>query len=65
MKTIKQILLVLVLLPCLMVGNESETILPNLLGFGYIGLLFILRNTSASKWLVDGVKGFEDKEIEG
>lgn len=32
---------ILILLPCLLIFNESSTILPNLIGFGYIGILFI------------------------
>jgi hypothetical protein len=40
----------IVLAPCLLVFNESSTILPNLIGFTYIGILFIaLRGKVAKK----------------
>lgn len=40
----------IVLAPCLLVFNESNTILPNLIGFCYIGILFVvLRGKIAKK----------------
>lgn len=38
-----------VLLPCLAVLNESESVLPNLLGLVYILILFALSRTKGGK----------------
>lgn len=47
MKTL--ILSTILLLPCLAVLNESESILPNLFGLAYILILFALSRTNAGK----------------
>lgn len=47
MKTL--ILSTILLLPCLAVLNESESILPNVLGLAYILILFALSRTNAGK----------------
>lgn len=47
MKTL--ILSTILLLPCLAVLNESESILPNLFGLVYILILFALSRTNAGK----------------
>ena len=39
----------IVLAPCLLVFNESNTILPNLIGFAYIGILFIVSRGKVAK----------------
>ena len=39
----------LVLAPCLLVLNESNTILPNLIGFAYIGILLIVFRGKVAK----------------
>ena len=47
MKTI--IITTLICLPCLAVLNESESVLPNVLGLAYILILFALSRTNAGK----------------
>lgn len=47
MKTL--ILSTILLLPCLAVLNESESVLPNVLGIAYILILFALSRTNAGK----------------
>lgn len=47
MKTL--ILSTILLLPCLAVLNESESVLPNLFGLVYILILFALSRTNAGK----------------
>lgn len=37
------------LLPCFLIFNESNTILPNLIGFVYIGILFVIFRGKVSK----------------
>lgn len=39
----------IVLAPCLLVFNESNTILPNLIGFAYIGILLIVFRGKVAK----------------
>ena len=39
----------LVLAPCLLVFNESNTILPNLIGFCHIGILLIVFRGKVAK----------------
>jgi hypothetical protein len=39
----------IVLAPCLLVFNESNTILPNLIGFAYMGILFIILRGKVAK----------------
>lgn len=35
------------IMPCLLVFNESETLVPNLIGLTYIGCLFLHSRTAA------------------
>lgn len=39
----------IVLAPCFLIFNESSTILPNLIGFCYIGILFIVLRGKVAK----------------
>ena len=39
----------IVLAPCLLVFNESNTILPNLIGFCYMGILLIVFRGKVAK----------------
>lgn len=39
----------IVLAPCLLVFNESNTILPNLIGFAYISILLIVFRGKVAK----------------
>lgn len=38
-----------VMLPCLLILNESDSFLPNLAGFVYVGILFLVSRTKAAK----------------
>lgn len=40
---------IIVLLPCFLIFNESNTILPNLIGFTYISILFIVFRGKVAK----------------
>lgn len=40
---------IIVLLPCFLIFNESDTILPNLIGFAYVGILFIVFRRKVAK----------------
>ena len=35
------------MMPCILVVNESDTIIPNLIGLAYIGCLFLHSRTAA------------------
>lgn len=37
------------LLPCLLILNESDSFLPNLTGFVYVGILFLISRTKVAK----------------
>lgn len=57
MRTIITIICVyLVFLPCLLIFNESDTILPNLGGFIYMAILFIIGRTKVGKIALIEVK---------
>ena len=43
------IAIMVILTPCLLIFNESNTILPNLIGFAYIGILFIVFRGKVAK----------------
>lgn len=47
--------------PCLLVLNESHTIVPNLIGFAYIGLLFLGARTSIGKLFIKRFMKIEHK----
>lgn len=58
---IKIILLGILIVPCLLVFNEGASIVPNLIGFAYITLLYlILRHTR----FLNGVARFVKRTIE-
>lgn len=40
---------ILLLLPCVLVFNESNTILPNLIGFTYVGIIVIVLRGKVAK----------------
>lgn len=40
---------IIALLPCFLIFNESGAILPNLIGFCYIGILFIVFRRKVAK----------------
>lgn len=40
---------IIALLPCFLILNESNTILPNLIGFAYIGILLIVFRGKVAK----------------
>ena len=46
---ITYIVAIIVLLPCFLIFNESNTILPNLIGFTYVGILFIVFRGKVAK----------------
>lgn len=37
------------MLPCLLILNESGSVLPNLAGFIYVGILFLVSRTKVAK----------------
>ena len=43
------IVTMVILTPCLLIFNESNTILPNLIGFAYIGILLIVFRGKVAK----------------
>ena len=43
------IAIMVILTPCLLIFNESNTILPNLIGFTYVGILFIVFRGKVAK----------------
>ena len=40
---------IIALLPCFLIFNESGAILPNLIGFTYVGILFIVFRGKVAK----------------
>lgn len=50
MKTL--IIATLLFLPCLLIVSESNTIIPNLIGFAYIGILALFANTRAGMYFI-------------
>lgn len=55
------IITTVIFLPCLLLVNESETILPNILGLCYLGLLFLLRKTALGSKFVSKLEKEVDK----
>lgn len=41
--------------PCLLIFNENGNIMPNLLGFSYLVILYIVRHTKVAKWAIKQV----------
>ena len=55
------IIAVVLLLPCLLVFNESYTIIPNLVGLAYMLLLVILSKTKVGKAFSKRIERINDK----
>ena len=52
---------ILLFMPCLLVLNESNTIVPNLIGFAYIGLLFLAGRTNVGRLFFKRLMRIEEK----
>lgn len=52
---------IVIFMPTLLVLNESHTIIPNLIGFVYIGLLAIMLRTKTGKLFLERLIKIEDK----
>lgn len=48
-------------MPCVLVFNESYTIVPNLIGFAYIGLLAMACRTNVGRLFFKRLMRIEDK----
>lgn len=46
-KIIAIIIATVLIMPCILVVNESDTIVPNLIGLAYIGCLYLHSRTAA------------------
>ena len=55
------VLMWLLLAPCMLIVNESETIWPNIVGIVYIGIVFLFTKTKVGKKLVKRLDEFVDK----
>lgn len=55
------IITTVIFIPCLLLVNESDTILPNILGLCYFGLLFLLRKTALGEKFVSKLEKEVDK----
>lgn len=55
------VLMWLLLAPCMLIVNESETIWPNIVGIVYIGIVFLFAKTKVGKKLVKRLDEFVDK----
>lgn len=47
--------------PCLLVLNESHTIVPNLIGFAYIGLLAMACRTKIGRLFIERLLSIDEK----
>ena len=47
--------------PCLLVFNESSTIVPNLIGFAYIGLLSMACRTKIGRLFIERLLSIDEK----
>ena len=52
---------IIAFIPTLLVFNESHTIVPNLIGFAYIGLLALVTRTNIGKLFIKRLGKIEDK----
>lgn len=55
------VLMCLLLAPCMLVVNESETIWPNIVGIVYIGIVFLFAKTKLGNKLIERLDKFVDK----
>lgn len=55
------IIAIVAFMPCILVLNESETIIPNIIGFGYIGLLFLVGRTNVGRLFFKRLMSIENK----
>lgn len=52
---------VVVLLPCILIVNESDTFVPNLIGAAYIGLLALLAKTDVWQKVIKHIDNLLEK----
>lgn len=52
---------ILLFMPCLLVLNESNTIVPNLIGFAYIGLLWKASSTKIGRLFIERLLSIDKK----
>lgn len=55
------ILMCLLLSPCILLVNESDSIWPNIVGISYIGLVFLFAKTKIGDKIVKKIDEFVDK----
>lgn len=55
------VIAIVLAIPCLLVLNESDTIVPNLIGFAYIGLLALLGRTRIGRLFIKRFMSIEGK----
>lgn len=55
------VLMCLLLAPCMLVVNESETIWPNIVGIVYIGIVFLFAKTKVGNKFIERLDKFVDK----
>lgn len=55
------VLMCLLLAPCMLVVNESETVWPNIVGIVYIGIVFLFAKTKVGNKLIERLDKFVDK----
>ena len=55
------VIAIVAFVPCLLVFNESNTIVPNIIGFAYIGLLALACRTKIGRMLIERLLRIDEK----
>ena len=55
------VIAIVAFVPCLLVFNESNTIVPNIIGFAYIGLLALACRTKIGLMLIERLLRIDEK----